>query len=107
MKNENGCRPTYCSNHQINISELKLVQQVHKMWNIEYIEAIHIHKHKHENQLNEDDGNIKSPLLELFIIKRRVDEKRPIRAWKKHFTNVKKQNEKLRARKLMRDFCVI
>lgn len=68
-------RHIFVSNHQVNISDLKLIQPVQQSWKIEYIEAIHIHKHKHENLLNVDDGNIKSPILELFIIERIVDER--------------------------------
>ncbi len=44
------------------------------MWKIEYFEAIFIHRHKHENLLNVDDGNVKSPLLNLFLIEKKVDE---------------------------------
>lgn len=48
------------TNHEVNISELKLVQPI---------------RHRHENLLNVDDGNIKSPLLNLFVVKRKVDER--------------------------------
>lgn len=64
----------FSAKHEINISDLKLVQPVKQLWKVEYYESIHIHKHKHENLLNADDGNIKSPLLELFVLKRRVAE---------------------------------
>lgn len=40
-----------------------------QQWKIEYYEA----KHKQENLLNLDDGNITSTLLNLFVIERRVD----------------------------------
>ena len=61
--------------YEIGISDLKLVQPVHKAWKMEYFEAIHIHKHKHENLLNGDDGNIISPILKLFDVRRKIDER--------------------------------
>lgn len=67
-------RHIFSSGHEINISNLELIQPVRQMWKVEFYEAIHIHKHKHENLLNIDDGNIDSPLLELFVLKKRVDE---------------------------------
>lgn len=63
----------FSSNHQIHISELKLIQQVQQMWKIEYFEAIYIHKNKHLNLLNVDDGNITSQLLNLFVLERKID----------------------------------
>lgn len=67
-------RHMFITEHQINISELKLMQPIATGWKLEYYEAIHIHKHKHENLLNIDDGNITSPLLYLFTIERTTDE---------------------------------
>lgn len=64
----------FSSNHHINISELELLKPVRQMWKIEYYEAIHIHRHKHENLLNVDDGNVKSPLLKLFLVKLSIDD---------------------------------
>lgn len=64
----------FSSKHQINISELKLVQEVKQRWKIEYFEAIHIYKNKHQNLLNVDLGNIVSPLLDLFTLERIVDD---------------------------------
>ncbi len=63
----------FSSKHQINISELKLVQEVRQKWKIEYFEAIHIYKNKHQNLLNEDLGNIVSPLLDLFTLEKIID----------------------------------
>lgn len=40
---------------------------------MEFYEAIHIYKNKHRNLLNLDNGNMKSPLLELFAIERKYD----------------------------------
>lgn len=68
-------RHIFMTKHEINISDLRLIQQVKQQWKVEYYEAIHIHKHRHENLLNVDDGNIKSPLLNLFLLKRKVDER--------------------------------
>lgn len=62
------------TNHQVHISNLKLIKPVRQMWKIDCYEAIHIHRHKHENLLNIDDGNISSPLLKLFQVERIVDE---------------------------------
>ncbi len=64
----------FSSNHLVNISDLKLIKPVHQMWKIQFYEAIHIHRHKHENLLNVDDGNVKSPILKLFLVKRKVEE---------------------------------
>lgn len=64
----------FSAKHKIDIGNLKLIQPVRQLWKVEYYEAIHIHKHKHENLLNVDNGNIKSALLDLFVLKRRVDE---------------------------------
>jgi len=66
-------RLIFSSNHKVNISELKLVKPVRQMWKIDFYEAIHIHRHIHENLLNVDEGNVKSPLLDLFVLERRVD----------------------------------
>lgn len=66
-------RHMFITEHKVNISELKLIQPVATGWRLEYYEAIHIHKHKHENLLNLDDGNITSPLY-LFTIERTTDE---------------------------------
>lgn len=33
------------------------------------------HKHKHENLLNVDDGNVRSSLLNLFLLKRKKDKR--------------------------------
>lgn len=65
----------FSTSHEVNISELKLMKPVRQMWKIEYHEAIYIHKHKHENLLNVDDGNIQSPLLHLFLMERKTDER--------------------------------
>jgi hypothetical protein len=67
-----GCH-IFSSKHHVNISELKLIQPVNQKWKIEYYEAIHIHKNKHQILLNMDDGNITSPLLDLFVLERIVD----------------------------------
>ena len=64
----------FASKHEINISELKLIKPVKQMWKIEFWEAIFINRHRHENLLNRDDGNVTSPLLNLFRIERKVDE---------------------------------
>lgn len=66
-------RHIFSSNHHVNISELKLIKPVRHLWKIEYFEAIHIHRHKHENLLNIDNGNVESPLLDLFVLERKVD----------------------------------
>lgn len=63
--------------HGIDIGQLKLIRPVKQLWKVEYYEAIHIHRHKHENLLNMNDGDIQSPLLRLFLVKRKYDE-RPI-----------------------------
>lgn len=63
----------FSSKHQIDISALKLVQEVRQKWKVEYYEAIHIYKNKHQNLLNEDLGNIISPLLNLFTLEMCVD----------------------------------
>lgn len=65
---------TTVTKHEINISELELIKPVKQLWKIEYWEAIYIHRHLHENLLNVDDGNVKSPLLNIFRIERRIDE---------------------------------
>lgn len=57
----------------VDISILKLVEEVRRPWNIEYLEAIHITKHAHQNLLNADNGNVTSPLLSLFATKRTYD----------------------------------
>lgn len=59
--------------HNVHISDLKLVQEVRQKWKVEYYESIHIHKNKHQHLLNADHGNIKSPLLNLFTLKRTYD----------------------------------
>lgn len=59
---------------EVHISELKLMQPVNQTWKIEYYEAIHIYRHKHENLLNEDEGNVTSSLLKLFTIEIIYDE---------------------------------
>lgn len=41
-------RPTFSSNNGVHISDLQLIQPVRQMWKVEYYEAIHIHRHKHE-----------------------------------------------------------
>lgn len=64
----------FITKHQVNISELKLIQPIATEWKLEYYEAIHIHKHRHENLLNADDGNITSPLLHIFTIERTTSE---------------------------------
>lgn len=66
-------RHIFSTQHDIHISDLKLIQPIATRWKIEYFEAIHIHKHRHENLLNIDDGNITSPLLRLFTIERKTD----------------------------------
>lgn len=66
-------RHIFSSNHHVHISELKLIKSVRHLWKIEYFEAIHIHRHKHENLLNIDNGNVESPLLELFVLEKKVD----------------------------------
>lgn len=60
--------------HDVHISDLKLVQPISQTWKIEYYEAIHIHKHKHESLLNIDEGNVVSPLLKLFTVPRVIDK---------------------------------
>jgi len=65
----------FSTNHEVNISELKLIKPVRQLWKIEYYEAIYIHRHKHKNLLNVDDGNIKSPLLRIFLVERKTDER--------------------------------
>src|ERR1700744_255287 len=67
-------RHIFKSKHEINISELRLVQEVRTRWKVEYYEAIHIHKNLHRNLLNADTGNITSPLLKLFLVERTVDD---------------------------------
>lgn len=62
------------TNHSFNISSLRLVQEVRRPWLNELYEAIHIRKNSHLHLLNEDNGNIKSPLLSLFATKRVIDE---------------------------------
>ncbi len=62
------------TNHVVNISELKLVQPVSKPSKIEWYEAIHIRKNLHQNLLNIDDGNVNSPLLNLFNKRRVIDK---------------------------------
>ena len=52
--------------HTSDITNCSLVQEVQNTWKIECYEAIHIHKNKHKQLLNEDLGNIKSSLLNLF-----------------------------------------
>lgn len=59
--------------HNVDISGLKLIQEVRTKWKMEFYEAIHIYKNKHRNLLNLDNGNVKSPLLELFAIERKYD----------------------------------
>lgn len=66
-------RHIFKTEHDVHISELKLIQPIAQMWKIEYYEAIHIHRHKHENLLNADEGNVISPLLRLFTIERVTD----------------------------------
>lgn len=61
------------SKHDVNISDLRLIQEVRQHWKIEYYEAIHIHKNKHRNLLNVNLGDVKSPLLKLFQVKRITD----------------------------------
>jgi hypothetical protein len=58
------------SKHQINISDLKLLQEVRQKWKIEFYEAIHIHK----NLLNSDDGPVRSSILKFFLTERKVDQ---------------------------------
>lgn len=63
----------FTTRHNVNISGLKLVQQVTNHKKIEWYEAIHIQKNWHKNLLNMDKGSVNSPLLSLFRVKRRVD----------------------------------
>lgn len=65
----------FMTEHKIDISDLKLIQPVRQHWKIEFYEAIHIHRHKHENLLNIDDGNMRSPLLNLFSVEKKIDER--------------------------------
>lgn len=64
----------FSSKHQVDISALKLVQEVKQKWKIEYYEAVHIYKNKHQNLLNVDLGNIISPLLDLFTLEKIIDD---------------------------------
>lgn len=54
------------SQHKIDISNIRLVQEVNNNNQIEIIEAIHIRKNKHKNLMNADMGNIQSPLINIF-----------------------------------------
>ena len=52
--------------HTIDISNVKLIQEVNKKEHIEIIEAIHIRKNRHKNLMNTDMGNIQSTLINIF-----------------------------------------
>lgn len=64
----------FTTKHEVHISDLKLIQEVRQHWKIAYYEAIHIHKNKHQNLLNANLGDITSPLLKLFTLKRIIDK---------------------------------
>ena len=54
------------SNHQIDISHIKLVEEVNDNRQIEIIEAIHIRKNRHKNLMNSDTGKVQFPLINIF-----------------------------------------
>jgi len=61
--------------HDINISDLRLVQEVRDECKIEYLEEIHFRKNNQCNLLNADNGNIRSLFLSLIVVERTVDKK--------------------------------
>lgn len=52
--------------HKIDISNIKLVQEVNENRHIEIFETIHIRKNKHKNLMNADMGNVQSTLMNIF-----------------------------------------
>lgn len=52
--------------HKIDISNIKLVQEVNENRHIEIFETIHIRKNKHKNLMNGDMGNVQSTLMNIF-----------------------------------------
>ena len=52
--------------HIIDISNVKLIQEVNNKNHIEIIKAIHIRKNKQKNLMNTDMGNIQSSLINIF-----------------------------------------
>lgn len=54
------------NNHSIDLSHIKLVEEVNNNRQIEIIEAIHIRKNRHKNLMNSDTGNVQSTLINLF-----------------------------------------
>ena len=53
-------------NHNMNVSNIKLIQEINDIHQIEIVEAIHIRKNQHKNLMNEDMRNVQSMLLNIF-----------------------------------------